>query len=108
MKEFKIDPKSVKVSIKRSKDTDWEQLKQGKDYIYNNGSITLIPIPKPHKVKKIYYFKSFDKFMNSKDFKDLTGENPEDMFGGDYENVWEEMEEAHAKDECAGCPFCGL
>ncbi len=44
--------------------------------------------------------------MTKQDFKDLTGENPEDMFGGDYKNVFEEMEEAHAKDECSGCAMC--
>ena len=36
--------------------------------------------------------------MNVKDFKDLTGEDPEDMFGGDWQNTIEDMKPRHAKD----------
>lgn len=30
--------------------------------------------------------------MTSKDFKDLTGENPEDVFGGDWKNEVAQLE----------------
>lgn len=30
--------------------------------------------------------------MTKEEFKELTGEDPEDMFGGDFENTIEEME----------------
>ena len=29
--------------------------------------------------------------MTKKEFEELTGENPEDMFGGDWENEVEEL-----------------
>ncbi len=29
--------------------------------------------------------------MNKKEYKELTGENPEDMFGGDWKNVLEDF-----------------
>jgi hypothetical protein len=29
--------------------------------------------------------------MNAKEFKDLTGEDPEDMFGGDWENEVDDL-----------------
>ena len=50
--------------------------------------------------------------MNAKDFKDLTGENPEDMFGGDWEAMLEEYDPAEHclgdkhYDKCAGCAMC--
>lgn len=31
--------------------------------------------------------------MTRQDFKDLTGEDPEDMFGPDWENILKEFEE---------------
>ncbi len=34
--------------------------------------------------------------MNAKDFKNLTGENPEDMFGSDFEQILEELTEEYA------------
>jgi len=30
--------------------------------------------------------------MNKQDFKDLTGEDPEDMFGGDWQNEINDLE----------------
>ena len=49
--------------------------------------------------------------MNAKDFKTLTGENPKDMFGGDWEQELEDLELDPAdikkhQDECAGCAKC--
>lgn len=49
--------------------------------------------------------------MNAKDFKDLTGENPEEMFGGDWQNEIDNLlldpeDIKKHKDECAGCAKC--
>ena len=33
--------------------------------------------------------------MNKEEFVELTGEDPEDMFGGDWENEIEELEESN-------------
>lgn len=37
--------------------------------------------------------------MTKKEFAELTGENPEDMFGGDYENEIAELQENQHADE---------
>ena len=47
--------------------------------------------------------------MNAKEFKDLTGEDPEDVFGGDWENEIEKFtvddyKKAASKD--CECLFC--
>ena len=30
--------------------------------------------------------------MTKQEYKELTGENPEDMFGGDWENIIDDLE----------------
>ena len=47
--------------------------------------------------------------MNAKDFKTLTGEDPEDVLGGDWQETITDLEEPMPKDHqnrCAGCAKC--